>query len=79
MILVLTCGTALADVPINVTNPNFSTPIVGCSGYAYQGAGSCSGTPTQNFSGFGWTFGSGGDGLTGAGTAFNPPAFDLFG
>jgi hypothetical protein len=87
LLLILTMtllGTMSFAGSLNVINPNFSTPTIACAtGYAYQGAGGCSGAgvPEQDFnsaSGFGWLFGSSGNsgnGLTAASTAFNPPSF----
>jgi len=77
----------LASLPI--INPNFSGVPIVCGGdYAYQAfGGNCDGpfVPQQDFNsepGIGWTFMtvgnpyiSGGTGLTGPGTAFNPPSF----
>ena len=72
-----------------IINPNFSAVPIACSGdYAYQAfGGNCNGpfVPQQDFNGepgIGWTFMtvgdpyiSGGTGLTGPNTAFNPPSF----
>jgi hypothetical protein len=85
-VLILICGTAWANsISITVGNPDFATPAVACgSGYAYQQSGGCGASdyPQQDFNGtpgFDWTFGAGGNGLTGSGTAFNPPGFDSLG
>jgi hypothetical protein len=86
--LLLLCAAALssgsvafADV-VPITNPDFSAVTVVCGGhYAYQifGGNCASADPQQDFnstSGFGWTFlSSGGNGLTGPNTNFNPPSF----
>jgi len=84
-VLILICGTAWANtISIAVGHPDFATPVVACGlDYAYQGSLGCSLTdPQQDFngtSGFDWTLGAGDDGLTGPGTAFNPPNFGSLG
>jgi hypothetical protein len=81
MVLILLCGTAWASsIGITVGNPDFATPTVACGlGYAYQQSGGCGAIyPQQDFSGtsgFDWTFGAAGNGLTGPSTNFNPPDF----
>jgi hypothetical protein len=79
IVLPLISGAVWAS-PIGVTNADFGVPGILCSGgYAYQATGGdCFGplVPQQDFngtSGIGWTFA--GSGLTGSGTAFNPPDF----
>src|SRR5271157_1853123 len=79
-VILLSSVAFAAGLPI--VNPNFSVPAIACGGnYAYQAfGGDCNGplVPQQDFNasaGFGWTFISGnGNGLTGPGTAFNPPS-----
>jgi hypothetical protein len=79
IVLPLISGAVWAS-PIGVTNADFGVPSILCSGgYAYQATGGdCFGplVPQQDFNGtpgIGWTFA--GSGLTGSGTAFNPPDF----
>jgi hypothetical protein len=84
-VLILICGTAWASsISIAVGNPDFATPTVACGlGYAYQQSGGCGASyPQQDFNGtpgFDWTFGAGGNGLTGPSTNFNPPGFGSLG
>jgi hypothetical protein len=82
LLCALVCfGSTLFAASLSVVNPDFSAVAITCGGnYAYQSSGGdCSGpsVPQQDFNGaagFGWTFNSGsGNGLTGPGTAFNPP------
>ncbi len=80
---VLVGRTVRADVSVVVLNPDFSSPVITCSNYSYQSPVPCGGTspfyPTQNYNNdpsFGWTFEDpGGNGLTVAGSPFNPPSF----
>jgi hypothetical protein len=83
--LFLTAGIASADI-VTVLNPDFTNTPIGCNSYAYQSADGCTtdSFPTQDFNsmaGFGWTLStassgmSSGDGLTNAGSPFNPPDF----
>lgn len=86
LLLIVTLPGAAVAGTLPIVNPNFSTPTIACAlGYAYDGSGDCNGVfpggipdPQQNFNtspGFGWTLAAASDGLTGPGTAFDPPSF----